>query len=58
MIHLDWWCMLGTVQGYSTWNAFHDDISEDHVHTAADLLVALGFKAVGYNYVNIDGKPP
>jgi sulfur carrier protein ThiS len=49
--------VTGNVQGYSTWNAFHDTISEGHVRTAADLLVSLGFKAAGYTYVNIDGEP-
>lgn len=46
------------MQGYSTWNAFHDDISEAHIREATDYMLQLGFLQAGYNYINIDGVGP
>eukprot|EP00884_Botryococcus_braunii_P016364 jgi/Botrbrau1/3410/Bobra.0337s0043.4 len=40
--------------GYSTWNAFHDEISEAHIREATDLMQQLGFQQAGYQYINID----
>ena len=44
------------IQGWNTWNAFHDEINETLVKNAADLLVETGLKAAGYVYLNIDGE--
>jgi alpha-galactosidase len=44
------------LQGWNTWNAFHDEINETLVMNAADLLVETGLKAAGYVYLNIDGE--
>lgn len=35
--------------------AFHDEINESLVKETADLLVTLGLKDAGYEYVNLDG---
>lgn len=40
--------------GWNSWNAFRCDITEDSFLTAAEHLVSLGLKDVGYQYVNID----
>ncbi|KAJ7449054.1 glycoside hydrolase superfamily [Mycena galericulata] len=42
------------VLGYNTWNAYHCDIDQDLIITTANLMVSLGLKDAGYNYVNID----
>ena len=41
--------------GYNTWNAYHDEIDEQLVFSAADILVESGLAAAGYKYLNIDG---
>ncbi|KIK54073.1 glycoside hydrolase family 27 protein [Collybiopsis luxurians FD-317 M1] len=40
--------------GYNTWNAYHCDINETVVLESAKLMVSLGLKDAGYEYVNID----
>ena len=40
--------------GWSSWNAYHVNISEDIICRAADMLVELGLKDAGYTYCNID----
>ncbi len=42
------------VMGWSSWNAFRVNISEDIIKRQADLMVEKGLKAAGYQYVNID----
>ena len=42
------------VMGWSSWNAFRVNISEDIIKQQADLLVQKGLKDAGYRYVNID----
>lgn len=42
------------VMGWSSWNAFRVNISEDIIKKQADLLIEKGLKDVGYKYVNID----
>ena len=42
------------MMGWSSWNAFFVDISEDIICRQAHLMDSLGLKQVGYNYVNID----
>ena len=42
------------IMGWSSWNAFRVDISEDIIKHQADLMVEKGLKDVGYHYVNID----
>lgn len=42
--------------GWNTWNAFHDEIDEELVQTAADILVVSGLQTSGYEYLIIDGK--
>ncbi|OCL05345.1 glycoside hydrolase family 27 protein [Glonium stellatum] len=40
--------------GWNSWNAFRCSINESIFLTAANKLVELGLKDVGYTYVNID----
>lgn len=40
--------------GWSSWNAFHCNVSARLVEATADAMVASGMRAAGYNYVNID----
>jgi alpha-galactosidase len=42
------------ILGYNTWNAYQCNIDEDLMLTTAQLMVSLGLKDVGYEYVNID----
>lgn len=42
------------IMGWSSWNAFRVDISEDIIKNQADLMVKKGLKDVGYRYINID----
>ncbi|PBL04296.1 glycoside hydrolase family 27 protein [Armillaria gallica] len=40
--------------GYNTWNAYYCNIDEDTIYETAELIVSLGLKDVGYEYMNID----
>ena len=40
--------------GWSSWNAFRVDISEDIIKHQADLMVEKGLKDAGYHYINVD----
>lgn len=40
--------------GWSSWNAFHTDITEDKILASARVLVESKLAAKGYRYVNID----
>lgn len=40
--------------GWSSWNEYGCDINEEAFVTVGKLLVGLGLKDLGYNYVNID----
>ena len=40
--------------GWSSWNTYRVNISEEMIKLQADALVALGLDKVGYNHVNID----
>ncbi|TVY23919.1 putative alpha-galactosidase B [Lachnellula hyalina] len=40
--------------GWNSWNAFNCAVDEDKIMTAANEIVSLGLKDVGYSYVNID----
>lgn len=42
------------LMGWSSWNAFRVNISEDIIKGQADILVGKGLKDAGYQYVNID----
>ena len=42
------------IMGWSSWNHFHTDISEEVICGQADALISLGLADAGYNYVNID----
>ena len=42
------------LMGWSSWNAFRVDISEDIIKNQADLMVEKGLKDAGYLNVNID----
>ena len=40
--------------GWSSWNTFDSNISEQKIKSQADAMVARGYQAVGYQYINID----
>ena len=40
--------------GWSSWNTFAVNISEDIIKGQADAMVSQGLKDVGYMYINID----
>ena len=40
--------------GWSSWNAYMIDISDSIIMQQADLMVSMGLKDAGYNFVNID----
>lgn len=40
--------------GWSSWNTFAVNISEDIIKGQADAMVSQGLKDVGYKYINID----
>ena len=40
--------------GWSTWNKFQGNISEDIIKGIADAMVESGLKDAGYTYINID----
>jgi alpha-galactosidase len=40
--------------GWNSWNEYACDINEDVFINVADLMISLGLKDAGYNYVNID----
>jgi alpha-galactosidase len=40
--------------GWNSWNRFHCDINSTIIEGAADAVISLGLKDLGYNYINID----
>lgn len=40
--------------GWSTWNKFQGNISEDIIRQVADAMVTSGLRDAGYTYINID----
>lgn len=40
--------------GWSTWNKFQGNISEDIIKSIADAMVETGLRDAGYTYINID----
>ena len=42
------------IMGWSSWNVFRVDISEDIIKHQADLMVKKGLKDAGYQYINVD----
>jgi len=45
---------LTPVMGWSSWNTYHVNISEELIRRQADAMVSMGLKDAGYRYVNID----
>lgn len=45
---------LPPTMGWSSWNTFALNISEDIIKGQADAMVSTGLKDVGYKYINID----
>jgi hypothetical protein len=44
----------GPTMGWSSWNTFAVNISENIIKGQADAMVSQGLKDVGYQYINID----
>lgn len=40
--------------GWSSWNAYRNNINEEIIKSAADMMVSSGLKDAGYVYINID----
>lgn len=40
--------------GWSTWNKFQGNISEDVIRGIADVMAESGLRDAGYTYINID----
>ncbi|MBQ8735641.1 MAG: alpha-galactosidase [Bacteroidaceae bacterium] len=45
---------LPPLMGWSSWNTYFVDISEELIKKQADAMVATGLKDAGYQYINID----
>ena len=44
------------LMGWSSWNAYRVNISEDIIKHQADLMVEKGLKDAGYRFINIDDR--
>ena len=44
----------GPTMGWSSWNTYGVNISEDLIRTQASAMVSKGLKKVGYDHINID----
>lgn len=42
------------IMGWSSWNTYRINISEDLIKRQAEAMVSLGLKDAGYKYINID----
>ena len=42
------------IMGWSSWNNYHVDISEEIIKAQADAIVESGMKEAGYSYINVD----
>ena len=42
------------IMGWSSWNTFRNNISEDIIKAQADAMATNGMKKAGYTYINID----
>ena len=42
------------IMGWSSWNTYRINISEDLIKRQAEAMVSLGLKDAGYSYINID----
>jgi alpha-galactosidase len=42
--------------GWNSWNAFHENISEQQIRQIADAMVTTGLRDAGYIYLNLDDK--
>ncbi|HVW61494.1 MAG TPA: glycoside hydrolase family 27 protein [Puia sp.] len=45
---------LTPIMGWSSWNHFYTNISEQLIKEQADFMVSTGMKSAGYSYINID----
>lgn len=45
---------LPPLMGWSSWNTYRVNISEELIKSQADALVSQGLKKAGYQYINID----
>ncbi len=44
----------GPTMGWSSWNTYGVNINEELIKSQADAMVNKGFRAVGYDHINID----
>jgi len=45
---------VAPIMGWSSWNTYHVDISEQLIRRQADAMVRTGLMDAGYRYVNVD----
>ena len=45
---------LGPTMGWSSWNTFGINISENLIKQQAEAMVSKGYKDAGYKFINID----
>ncbi len=48
------WAQDGPTMGWSSWNTYGVNINEELIKSQADAMVSKGFRACGYNHINID----
>ncbi len=46
--------LLTPLMGFTTWNAFGENVSQESVERTASLIDNLGIAEYGYNYINVD----
>ena len=46
--------LLTPLMGFTTWNAFGYEVTQDKVEKVAEKIEALGLTEYGYSYINID----
>ena len=46
--------VLPPLMGWSTWNAFREQINEEKIRAVADVMISSGISDAGYKYLNLD----
>lgn len=46
--------LLTPLMGFTTWNAYESDVTQENVECVAQQLISTGIRDYGYQYVNVD----
>ncbi len=46
--------LLTPLMGFSSWNAFAEDVSQEKIEKTAEIMISSGICEYGYSYVNTD----